>query len=97
MGITIGALFMIGNNVFADHSLNTGTSHYSDYDNRSVSCAAGGCGASSCSLAASGNVWIIGASFQVSISCQDGYHACCNAVGASCLAPSNCPDLDDQE
>ena len=95
MGMMIGALFMIGNNVFADHSFSAGASYHSDFENRSVSCTAGGCGASSCALGASVNVWIIGAGFQVSISCQEGYHACCNSSGASCLPPSNCSDLDD--
>ncbi len=97
VGVMLGALFMIGNNVFADHSFNAGLSYQTDHENRSVSCAAGGCGASSCTLAASAGGWGFGASFQVSISCQDGYHACCNAIGASCLAPSNCPDLNDGE
>ncbi len=96
VSIAIGALVMIGNNVFADFSSsNSGLSLQSSYDNRSVSCAAGGCGSSACALGGQVNAWVIGMGFQVSISCYNGYHACCNVGSASCLPPSACPDLND--
>ncbi len=96
MSITIGAMFLIGNNVFADFSSsNSGSSHHPAFENRSVSCATGGCGATSCSYSESVGIWLLSVKINVSTNCQEGYHACCNLSGAECLPASACAELND--
>lgn len=93
VGIMAGALFLIGSNVFADHSsFNSGLSNYFDSGIRDASCVVGGCGASSCTFAESATIWMFGMTVQVSITCQKGYHACCGANSGSCLPPASCSE-----
>lgn len=96
MSITIGALFLIGNNVFADFSTpGSGAFDHSAFEDRKASCITGGCGASSCTYTESVGVWLLSISINVSTSCQEGYHACCGFSSAECLPPSACSELND--
>ncbi len=93
VGIMVGALFLIGSNVFADHSsFDSGLTYYPDNDIRNVSCVVGGCGATSCTFSETATIWSFGMSVQVSVTCQKGYHACCGAQSGSCLPPSACSE-----
>lgn len=55
----------------------------------SAQCTSGGEGASSCSTSGTYSVMVMAVSIEIayehSVSCGDGYYACCNAAGASCI------------
>lgn len=56
------------------------------FNSLNADCNTGGPGSSSCTD--SGSVTVLGIftfSYENSISCDDGYYACCNGDGASCI------------
>lgn len=56
-------------------------------------CNTGGPGASSCTDSGSFNVslihWSISFGYENSVTCQDGYYACCNSETAKCVESDN--------
>jgi len=56
------------------------------FNSISADCNTGGPGSSSCTDSGSVTYFrLISFSYESSISCNDGYYACCNADGASCI------------
>lgn len=98
MSLVMMALFFAGNSVFAYHQhISIGYTNQTDREDEVPDCSVGGCGSKSCSIGASVNIWIIGASVQNAISCDTGYYACCNLGNTHCFQSSNCPVVDDIE
>ena len=52
-------------------------------------CSSGGAGLSSCSASSNGGISGASGGTSCSVTCNDGYHSCCNAYHNKCQCKSN--------